>query len=59
MANSSSCNGQFSAKLPMFDGKNYDCWIAQIKAIFCYQYEPEVVRDGNVVIDVNETEAYE
>lgn len=55
MANSSSRNGQFLAKLTMFDGKNYDCWIAQIKAIFRYQDELEVLRDGIVVIDVNET----
>lgn len=46
MANSSSSNDQFPAKLPVFVGKNYDRRIMQMKVIFLYQDVLEMVCEG-------------
>lgn len=57
MANSSSSNGQFLTKLPVFDDKNYDCWIIQMKVIFRYQDVLEVVCGSVTMIGGTTTEA--
>jgi hypothetical protein len=46
MAASTSCNGEFTVHLPIFDIKNYDQWVAKMKVIFNFQDVLEIVNDG-------------
>ncbi|PNY05002.1 putative copia-type polyprotein [Trifolium pratense] len=48
-----SSNNGFPAHLPIFDGKNYDQWIAKMKVIFRLQDVVEIVNDGVAALPRN------
>ncbi|XP_019435960.1 PREDICTED: uncharacterized protein LOC109342429 [Lupinus angustifolius] len=50
-------NGGFSLTLPVLDGKNYDRWRNQMKAIFGFQEVFEIVQLGYQEIEEGATEA--
>ncbi|XP_019432432.1 PREDICTED: uncharacterized protein LOC109339448 [Lupinus angustifolius] len=50
-------NGGFSLTLPILDGKNYDRWRNQMKAIFGFQEVFEVVQHGYQELGEGATEA--
>ena len=55
MATTLSNNG-FPAHLPIFDGKNYDQWIAKMKVIFRFQDVVEIVNTGVAALPRNPTD---
>ncbi|KAK2455781.1 hypothetical protein QL285_003203 [Trifolium repens] len=52
MTGTSSNNG-FRTHLPMFNGKNYDQWIAKMKVIFRFQDVLELVNNGVPALPTN------
>ncbi|KAF1869425.1 hypothetical protein Lal_00045290 [Lupinus albus] len=47
----------FTVSLPIFDGKNYDRWHVQMKAIFGYQRVYEVVHNDYQIVGNDAIEA--
>ena len=51
MANGTTTSTQFPANLPVFQGENYQRWIAQMKVIFRFQEVVEIVNDGITALE--------
>ncbi|WJX50083.1 hypothetical protein P8452_36436 [Trifolium repens] len=49
-------NNNFHANLPVFDGKNWDTWVKQMKVIFTFQEVYEQVNDGVAALPANANE---
>ena len=49
-------NNNFHANLPVFDGKNCDTWVKQMKVIFTFQEVYEQVNDGVAALPANANE---
>lgn len=50
-------NDQIPAKLPIFDGNNYERWTAQMKVVFRYQGVLDIISTGVTPLAENPTEA--
>ncbi|XP_073221504.1 uncharacterized protein [Cicer arietinum] len=50
-------NDQIPAKLPIFDGNNYESWTAQMKVVFRYQGVLDIISTGVTPLAENPTEA--
>ncbi|KAK2404089.1 hypothetical protein QL285_053465 [Trifolium repens] len=49
-------NNNFHANLPVFDGKNWDTWVKQMKVIFTFQEVYEQVNEGVAALPANASE---
>ena len=49
-------NNNFHGNLPVFDGKNWDTWVKQMKVIFTFQEVYEQVNEGVAALPTNANE---
>ncbi|KAJ1421846.1 gag-polypeptide of LTR copia-type [Sesbania bispinosa] len=51
-------NDQIPAKLPVFDGTNYERWTTQMKVVFRYQGVLDIILTGVTSLETNPTEPH-
>jgi hypothetical protein len=56
MAETSKTSDQIHAKLPIFDGDNYERWTAQMKVVFRYHGVLDVIQSGVTPLNEAPTE---